>query len=133
VQIGSVVYRSRFGDGRCGSASGESRQTGTGSRASTSFRCAQADSGRGRGRYVEHSSESGLTGWVINDKRAIHAENQLSVMATSVFSGTFNVGVGAWYAIPVVQHGFIPSLNNSFDVEFGGFFQYYKQPQLWSI
>jgi len=74
------------------------------------------------------SSESGLTGWVINDKRAIHAENQLSVMADIGFSGTFNVGVGAWYAIPVVQHGFIPSLNNSFDVEFGGFFQYYNNP-----
>jgi len=70
-------------------------------------------------------AERGPVVWLINDKRAQHTENQLSIMGEIWPFGTFNAGVGAWFAIPVVPHGFVPTINNSVDVEFGAFFQYF--------
>jgi hypothetical protein len=71
-------------------------------------------------------SEPSPTGWIISDKRAQHHENQLSVMLElDPIFGTFNVGLGAYYSIPVIAHGPIPAINNSLAIEFGAFFEYY--------
>ena len=45
---------------------------------------------------------------------------QLSFWAEVPWDYGAGIGVGVRYAIPVVENGFIPKINNSFEIEFGG-------------
>ncbi len=52
------------------------------------------------------------------------------------YSGLYGVSLGVRYAIPIVKNGFIPRLNNSFEVEFGGTIDLvneYPYPLGWGI
>jgi hypothetical protein len=58
--------------------------------------------------------------WTISDRRAQHETKHLDITGLLSPFGTFRMGVGVWYSMPVMSEGFIPSINDSFDIEFGG-------------
>ena len=64
--------------------------------------------------------------WNIKDS-SVHESrsNKLDIVGHVQMLGSFNTGVGVWYSIPVVPDGFIPVLNDSFVIEFGGFLTYW--------
>lgn len=49
-------------------------------------------------------------------------QSQLSVWLLSPWYYGFGAGAGVRYMIPIVPNGFIPTLNDSFELEFGGDF-----------
>lgn len=52
------------------------------------------------------------------------------------YYGAYGVALGVRYAIPLVKNGFIPQINNSFEIEFGGtlgFLNEYPYPLGWWI
>ncbi|MHB8420729.1 MAG: hypothetical protein ACYDCL_21865 [Myxococcales bacterium] len=51
--------------------------------------------------------------------------DQLSLWAGLPFAYGFGLDVGVRFSLPLVQNGFIPKLNNSFDLEFGGDLAWY--------
>jgi len=56
----------------------------------------------------------------------VHESRPTKVDITGMagFFGFFDVGVAGWYSFPIVKDGFIPPLNDSFNVELGAAFDY---------
>ena len=60
----------------------------------------------------------------ITDSSNHHRPGQLSIMAYLPWYYGFGFGVSVGYAIPVLPNGFIPSINDSFDIEPGASISY---------
>lgn len=75
---------------------------------------AWAETGSG-GRGSAFRQSGGLL-----DRGTHEREQMLSFFGTLPWSYGFGFGLGARYGIPVVKDGFIPTLNDSFSIEFGG-------------
>lgn len=59
--------------------------------------------------------------------------NQLSFWLGLPFAYGFGLDVGVRFSIPLVKNGFIPRLNNSFELEFGGDLAYYLGYYTYSV
>jgi len=60
--------------------------------------------------------------WIIEDGSV---QDRPVRLALSAFILPVSLGLSLWTSIPIVHEGFIPDLNDSFDIELGGNFGYY--------
>ena len=76
--------------------------------------------------FVAPQTAEAKPDWIIKDT-SIHEsrDNKLDIVGHAWFFGATTIGAGVWYSIPVVPDGFLPMLNDSFAVEFGGFLTYW--------
>lgn len=54
------------------------------------------------------------------DRSSQSRDQMFSVFASPTWFLGFGIGVGARYTLPIVNEGFIPALNDSVELEFGG-------------
>jgi hypothetical protein len=64
--------------------------------------------------------------------RSSHARrSRIDVTGNISPFGVFNAGIGTWVYLPIVPDGFIPSLNDTFGLEFGAYGQYFSDDLSW--
>jgi hypothetical protein len=73
--------------------------------------------------YTEDASAAGM---IIKD-RSTHQRDPRFDITGHIFPFTpLNAGIGAWVYLPIVPDGFIPSVNETFGLEFGLMGEYYN-------
>ena len=86
------------------------------------------------GGGAPQSTESGVRApHALMDSSPQDRSNQLSFWLGLPFYYGFGLDVGVRFSIPLVKNGFIPRLNNSFDLEFGGDLAYYLGYYTYSV
>lgn len=68
-------------------------------------------------------TEAHAVQWTIKDTNAKERPMNLDGMVSIYPAGW--IGLGGWFAIPIVPEGFLPMLNDSFDVEVGAYMSFF--------
>ncbi len=64
--------------------------------------------------------------WIVQDPSEHERPMRVDLMVNAGLIDWFHVGLSGWFVLPVLQDGFLPGINDQFDLEFGTYFNWHN-------